>query len=111
MEVDSGLRIRQIKVDGGGSRNEFMMQFQADMLGIPVVTSQTAEATSMGAAFAAGLAVGFWDGEANLKGIANEGRGYRPEMSQGEREQLCEGWRRAVDCALKWGEPARRNEQ
>jgi glycerol kinase len=104
MEGDSGIKIGRLRVDGGGSRNEFTMQFQSDVLGIPVVRSKMIETTSLGAAFAAGLAIGLWDGLDDLARIAEGDRTYHPGISQEQRDSLYGEWRTALEAALRGGE-------
>ena len=103
MRADSGLGIERIKVDGGGSRNDFMMQFQADVLGIPVIRPRITETTSLGAAYAAGLATGFWEDQRELERKHRVERVFEPKISPRRREALYGGWRTAVECALMWG--------
>lgn len=105
MEADAGRRVPCLRVDGGGSANRFLMQFQADQLGIPVETSAVQETTARGAAFLAGLAVGFWSSQAELAELVRAGQRYEPAMEASERERLYAGWRRALERARGWLEP------
>jgi glycerol kinase len=102
MEADAGQRVAALRVDGGGSANAFLMQFQADQLGIPVETSAVAETTARGAAFLAGLAVGFWPDLATLAAMAQPGRRFEPSGSLAERDRLHAGWLRALERARGW---------
>ena len=88
-----------LRADGGGSANRFLMQFQADMLGIPVEVPEIAETTALGAAHLAGLAVGFWDSEQELSAQWRLAARYEPQMSPDEAEKLYAGWQRAMERA------------
>lgn len=96
MQKDSGIDIPVLRVDGGASKNDYLMQFQADLLGAKIERAQTLETTSLGAAFLAGLAVGFWDDLSDLARIARIGKSFEAQMSLDEREKLYDGWKRAV---------------
>jgi glycerol kinase len=100
MEEDSGIRLRALKVDGGAVANQFLMQFQADMLGVPVSRPVAAETTALGAAFLAGLAVGFWQDRAQIAAAWQLDRTFQPAMDPERRAALGAGWRRAVQRAL-----------
>ncbi|HAM07409.1 MAG TPA: glycerol kinase [Collinsella sp.] len=100
MEQDVGLSIERLSVDGGASRNEFIMQFQADLLDIPVLQCETVEATAIGAAYLAGLAVGYWEDLEELEQNAQIVRTFLPHMSAERREQNLAGWRDAVKRSL-----------
>ncbi len=102
MVQDSGVPIEVLKVDGGVTVNELCMQLQADILGVPVSRPVVAETTALGAAYAAGLAVGFWSGTDELRANWNESRRWQPEWSEGQREKGYAGWRKAVDRTLDW---------
>ncbi len=102
MSDDSGIRLSELRVDGGAAKNDFLMQFQADILGIPVVRPANTETTSAGAAFLAGLAAGFWAGVDELGALWKREKTFEPVMSQPERERLVNGWRRAVERARAW---------
>jgi glycerol kinase len=97
MAQDSGLRPEVLRVDGGAARNDFLCQFQADILGIPVERPATTESTALGAAYLAGLATGFWKDEAELAQHLKLGRRFEPGMDVGRREELYEGWRDAIE--------------
>jgi glycerol kinase len=96
-ERDTGLKILQLQVDGGASANDFLMQFQADILGIPVRRPVVRETTALGAAYLAGLAVGFWESRDQIRSNWQEDRYFEPEMEAARREELYAGWLRAVE--------------
>lgn len=105
MEVDSGITLKALKVDGGAVGNDFLMQFQADILGVPVERPRLNETTAMGAAFLAGLAVGFWQDRAEIASRCALGRSFAPLMDAGLREKKYRGWQRAVERSRAWEEP------
>ncbi|MCU0304310.1 MAG: glycerol kinase GlpK [Thermoanaerobaculales bacterium] len=96
MNRDSGVAISELRVDGGAAVNDVLMQFQADILGIPVVRPMLVETTAAGAAFLAGLGVGFWSGPGEIEGSWRRERLFEPAMPPARREELCAGWQRAV---------------
>ncbi len=102
MQRDAGVTLSELRVDGGMVGNELLMQFQADMLGTQVVRPQVTETTALGAAYAAGLAVGYWDGLADLKANWVEARRWVPSMDDAQRERLYRGWQKAVGRTLDW---------
>jgi glycerol kinase len=102
MRDDSGIKLTELRVDGGAARNDFLMQFQANILGIPVVRPTNTETTAAGAAFLAGLATGFWSSAQELGELWQREKTFEPQMSATERERLLEGWTRAVERASKW---------
>lgn len=102
MKVDSGVELKALKVDGGMVYNELLMQFQADMLNVPVVRPKVAETTALGAAYAAGLAVGFWKNLDDLHANWQIDKTWTPHMDEGTRIRLYQGWRKAVDRTLGW---------
>ncbi len=102
MEKDSGVHLEVLKVDGGVTANELCMQIQADVLGVPVSRPVVAETTALGAAYAAGLAVGFWADPADLRTNWHEGRRWQPEWNDQQRAQGYAGWRKAVQRTLDW---------
>jgi glycerol kinase len=104
MEKDSGVRLTALKVDGGMVFNELLMQFQADILGVPVIRPTVAETTSLGAAYAAGLAVGFWERQADLRANWGKDREWQPAMPAEERERLYRDWLKAVTRTFGWVE-------
>ena len=102
MEADSGVRLTTLKVDGGMVLNELLMQFQSDVLGVPVIRPRTIETTALGAAYAAGLAVGFWEDETAIRTNWAEGKRWEPQMAPGDREWLFDRWRQAVTRTFDW---------
>jgi glycerol kinase len=96
MKKDSGIDIPSIRVDGGASNNDYLMQFQSDILGIEIDRASDLETTALGAAFLAGLAVGFWKDLEDLKKEYKPGKVFKPKMSTDEREDLYTGWQEAV---------------
>jgi glycerol kinase len=103
MEKDSGIATASLRVDGGMVVNATLMQFQADMLGAPVVRPSCVETTALGAAYAAGLAVGYWTGLDDLRANWAEAQRWRPMMNPDRRAALAGSWRKAVDRSLGWG--------
>jgi glycerol kinase len=99
MTADSGMSLDALKADGGASANDFLMQFQADVLGVVVERPAVTESTALGAAFLAGLAVGYWEDQAELAAIRRVERRFTPVMDVVERQRLLAGWRGAVACA------------
>ncbi len=106
MQRDVGVELEELKVDGGASINDTLMQFQADLLGTTVRRPVVAETTALGAAYLAGLAVGFWQDRADIEANWVEQRRFIPEMAPSEREQLSERWENAVRRTLGWGDGA-----
>lgn len=104
MERDSRIKLKEIRADGGAVVNDFLMQFQSDILGVPVEVPAVTETTSLGAAYLAGLAVGFWNGREELSAKWQVARRYEPKMNAAERERLYESWLRAVERAKDWEE-------
>jgi glycerol kinase len=102
MEKDSAVRLTALKVDGGMVFNNLLMQFQSDILGVPVIRPKVAETTALGAAYAAGLAVGFWKDYDELR--LNWGRDmeWKPSMPARDREMLYTGWKKAVTRTFDW---------
>jgi glycerol kinase len=106
MRDDSGISLSELRVDGGAARNDFLMQFQADILGIPVVRPANTETTAAGAAYLAGLAVEFWADVQEINEMWQRDRTFEPRMTESERKRLFEGWTRAVSRAGNWIPPA-----
>ncbi len=104
MEKDSGLKIKELRVDGGATINNGLMQFQADILQTEVLRSSVTETTALGAAFLAGLATGYWSGMDELRNLWKAGRKFVPEMMPEERELLTREWKRAVTAAGAWAD-------
>ncbi len=104
MRRESGIAVKQLRVDGGMVQNTFLMQFQADILGVPVQRPQVTETTALGAAYLAGLAVGYWRDQDEIAANWAVDRTFAPRMGDDERESLYVGWRRAVERARHWVE-------
>ena len=102
VNADAGVDLTELKVDGGMVANDALMQFQADVLGVPVVRPVVAETTALGAAYAAGLAVGFWNGLDDLSANWQEDRRWEPSMEDGERDRQLRLWRKAVTKSMDW---------
>jgi glycerol kinase len=105
MEADSGIKLAEMRVDGGAARNDMLMQFQADLLGVPVVRPKVTETTALGAAYLAGLAVGFWKDGEEIGAQWQAERRFEPGMTRDRVESLLAGWRKAVERAMNWAEP------
>lgn len=104
MQADSGIELSALRVDGGAVHNNFLMQFQADLLNTEVHRPQVTEVTALGAAYLAGLAVGFWNGIDELQNKAVLDRSFTPDGNEEKRAQRYKGWKRAVKCAQIWAE-------
>ena len=104
MEQESGIAIRQLKVDGGASMNNFLLQFQSDILNIDVLRPQCVETTALGAAYLAGIAVGYWKDTDEIRENWNLERTFTSQMDEDRRKELLKGWKRAVKCAIAWAE-------
>jgi glycerol kinase len=104
MHKDSGVELKELRVDGGMVVNELLMQFQADILGVPVVRPKVKETTALGAAYAAGLAVGFWSDESELRANWAADKSWQARMDSAKREQIYKGWLKAVERTFDWVE-------
>ena len=104
MEKDSGIKLKELRVDGGAAANAFLMQFQADILGVPVVIQETTETTALGAAYLAGLAVDFWKDTHEVARNFKVRKKFTPRMSVKQRESLYRKWKKAVERARGWEE-------
>lgn len=102
MNLDSGVDLEELRVDGGMIANDALMQFQADILGVDVVAPKVAETTALGAAYAAGIAVGFWEGEQDVIDNWQEGRRWSPNMDENERARQMRLWKKAVTRTFDW---------
>ena len=102
MRADSGIELNSLKVDGGASANNFIMQAQADMIQVPVKRPVCVETTAMGAAYLAGLAVGYWNSPKEIISNWEIDRAFMPEISVEERDKKAKGWKKAVKCAFGW---------
>ena len=102
MKADSGIDLAALKVDGGASANDFLMQTQANIINAPVNRPQCVETTAMGAAYLAGLAVGYWNSKEDV--IANWAidKVFDPQMDDDNRQKLLKGWKKAVKCSYGW---------
>lgn len=100
MEADSGISLKTLRVDGGAVKNNFLMQFQSDMLSVPVERPDVNETTALGAAYLAGLAVGYWQDTAEISEQWNRERCFTPEMAEAKRDGLYDGWKKAVHAAM-----------
>lgn len=104
MEADAGIKLKELRVDGGASVNNLLMQMQCDLLGVPVVRPKVNETTALGAACLAGLAVGYWKNVADIARHWQVDRKFKPAMKAGARSRITEGWKRALGRAMAWEE-------
>ncbi|RXI49834.1 glycerol kinase [Clostridium tetani] len=104
MREDSGIDLKALRVDGGASANDFLMQFQADILGVPVQRPEVIETTALGAAYLAGLAVGYWKDKKDVAQNWAISKTFEPDMTKERREELLEGWHEAVKRSMNWSE-------
>ena len=102
MEADSKIRLASLKVDGGASANNYLMQTQADIMNAPVKRPRCIETTAMGAAYLAGLAVGYWKNKEEIMKNWAMDRTFEPGISEEKRAGMVDGWNRAVKCAFGW---------
>jgi len=102
MQKDSGITLKSLKVDGGAVANNFLMQFQSDILGVPVDRPKVIETTALGAAYLAGLAVGYWKDRDDIAAKWQIDRTFKPEMDNEKKDNLYKGWKKAVERALDW---------
>ena len=102
MEKDSGIHLKTLKVDGGACANDFLMQFQADILNVQVARPECIETTALGAAYLAGLSVGVWKNQEDVCANWALQRTFCPDMAQEYREELLAGWKKAVRCSFGW---------
>jgi glycerol kinase len=105
MAADAGALLAALRVDGGAAASDLLLQLQADLLGVPVERPVVAETTALGAAYLAGLAIGYWQDLAEIKANWALDRRFEPDMPAERRERLLRGWRRAVERSLAWAEP------
>jgi glycerol kinase len=99
MQADAGVKLRELRVDGGASNNNLLMQFQADLLGVPVVRPKVTETTALGAAYLAGLGVGYWKNPAEIATQWQTDKRFVPDMKAAQRKSLIAGWNRALERA------------
>ena len=104
MQADAGIRLKELRVDGGASANNLLMQFQSNLLGVPVVRPRVTETTALGAAYLAGLAVGYWKDQKQIAAQWQEDRRFLPSMKTADRKRLETGWKKALDRARRWEE-------
>ena len=104
MEQDAGIAIKSLKVDGGACANDFLMQFQSNILDCDVIRPSCIETTALGAAYLAGLAVGYWENMDDIRNNWHVDRLFESAMDEAQRDVLIRGWHKAVKCALMWGE-------
>ena len=104
MQADSGLPIAEVRVDGGATVNNYLMQFQADILNTTVIRPRVTETTALGAAYLSGLAVGLWNDRIELEAYWQKERIFTPSMEESERKNLQKGWARAIRAAEAWAE-------
>jgi glycerol kinase len=104
MEADSGIAIKELRVDGGATANDLLMQFQSDMLNTKVIRPEIIETTALGAAYLAGLAVGYWKDMDEIQKQWQVDRVFEPDMKEDDRSKLSKGWQRAVRAAKVWAE-------
>src|SRR5262249_12731082 len=104
MEADAGIRLKELRVDGGACANNLLMQFQADLLGVPVVRPKVSETTALGAACLAGLAVGFWKDAREIAAHWQADRRFVPTAKRGQRKKLVAGWSKVLARAKRWEE-------
>lgn len=104
MEADAGIPIAELRVDGGATVNNMLMQFQSDIMQVDVVRPKIIETTALGAAYLAGLAVGFWSSVEDIQGYWKADQTYHPKMEEGQRSRLVSGWNRAVKAAMAWAQ-------
>ncbi|MBV9716673.1 MAG: glycerol kinase GlpK [Solirubrobacterales bacterium] len=102
MDADSGVKLESLKVDGGMVANDLLMQFQADLLGVPVIRPEVAETTALGAAYAAGLATGLWNSEDDLRNNWREDKRWEPKMDAKQRDEYYKYWKKAVTRTFDW---------
>ncbi|MEN8155325.1 MAG: glycerol kinase GlpK [Bacteroidota bacterium] len=105
MEVDAGIKISELKVDGGAVVNDLLMQFQADLIGIPVIRPETIETTALGAAYLAGLSVGYWTDIDEIREQWAVQKRFKPTTGEPEREEMVKGWKKAVSRSQSWNTP------
>ena len=102
MKADSGISIPALKVDGGASANDFLMQVQADIMDAPVIRPKCVETTAMGAAYLAGLAVGYWADKEDVVKNWQKNKEFKPQITEEEREKKIKGWNKAVKYSYEW---------
>ena len=106
MEADAGIKLKELRVDGGASANNLLMQFQSSLLGVPVIRPKVTETTALGAAYLAGLAVGYWRDQKQIAAQWQVDRRFTPAMKSTQRKQLERGWQKALERARRWEDTA-----
>ena len=104
IDADSHVSLKELRVDGGGTANRLLMQFQADMINVPVIKPEVKETTALGAAFAAGLAVGVWNDKSEIKALWAEEERFVPSMDKELRNRNLAGWKKAITKSMGWQE-------
>jgi len=104
MEADAGIQIKELRVDGGAAANNLLMQFQADVLRAPVIRPQMLETTALGAAYLAGLAVGYWDGIEDIQNQWAMDRQFDSEMTEEKADKYIKGWNKALGRSKNWAD-------
>jgi glycerol kinase len=104
MQSDSGIQIKELRVDGGAAANDLLMQFQADILGVPVVRPKVTETTALGAAYLAGLAVGYWNSPKDVESNWQVDRTFEPKMAKDQVEHRVRRWQQALERSRDWEE-------
>ena len=102
MEADAGVRLKELRVDGGASANNLLMQLQSDLLNVPVIRPRVTETTALGAAYLAGLAVGYWKSKKDIATQWKPDRRFKPQMKPAARRRLLAGWEKALARAKAW---------
>ena len=102
MEQDSNIKVKTLKVDGGASSNNFLMQFQSDILNLNIDKPKITETTALGAAYLAGLAVGFYKNKNEIKSKWKVQKEFTPNMDENKRNKLYKGWKKAVSRSIQW---------
>ena len=102
MEADAGIAIRELRVDGGATANNLLMQFQSDLLNTKVIRPTVVETTALGAAYLAGLAVGYWSSTDEIQQQWQMERVFSPAMDEAKRKELSGGWKRAINTTVSW---------
>ena len=104
MEADSGIKLSSLRVDGGASANNYLMQTQSDIIAAPVKRPVCVESTAMGAAYLAGLAVGYWKNTDEIKANWSIDKVFKPDIDEEKRANMIKGWNKAVKCSYGWAE-------
>ena len=111
MKKDTGLEIEELRVDGGAAMNQYLMQFQSDIANVKVVRAKLLETTALGSAYLAGLAVGYWKDQEELKQLIEVGETFEPDMAEDNREALYEGWENAVDATIYYAKKSQGGDE